>query len=119
MTTAAVERPICEAPRHTPVWRCYKALPKEIRELADRSYELLKQNPNHPSLHFKKVGQFWSARVGSHYRAIAVEADTDRVWFWIGSHADYDRLLHQQPANKRVQPTAARKEPKRAHRRRG
>ena len=96
--------------RATPrFWRCYKALPKAVQELADRSYGLLKQNPGHPSLHFKKVGQFWSARVGLHYRAIAVEADADRVWFWIGSHADYDRLLNKQPANKRLQPTAARK----------
>ena len=69
-------------------WRCYNALPKDVRQLADRSYALLKENPAHPSLHFKKVGQFWSARVGLHYRAVAVEAGTDRAWFWIGSHAD-------------------------------
>jgi hypothetical protein len=106
--------------RATPrFWRCYKALPKTIQELADRSYELLKQNPAHPSLHFKKVGQFWSVRIGMHYRAIALEAETDRVWFWIGSHPDYDRLLNKQPANKRLQPMATRARAKRAPRRRG
>jgi hypothetical protein len=75
--------------------------------LADRSYAQLKADPKHPSLHFKKVGTIWSARIGLHYRALAAEAGNDRVWFWIGSHADYDRLLGRQPANKRLQPTAA------------
>ncbi len=103
-------------------WRCYNALPKDVRQLADRCYALLKDNPAHPSLHLKKVGQFWSTRVGLHHRALAVEADDDRVWFWIGSHADYDRLLKQQPANKALQPTsrkARRSKPKRAKSARG
>ena len=52
-------------------WRAYRGLPREVRQLADRNYQLLKANPAHPSLHFKKVGQFWSARVGLHYRALA------------------------------------------------
>ena len=74
--------------------------------MADRSYDLLKANPTHPSLHFKKVGRFWSARVGLHYRALAVESENDLVWFWIGSHADYDQLLGQKPPNT-YQPTRA------------
>jgi hypothetical protein len=53
----------------------------------------LKQDPRHPSLHFKKVGRFWSVRVGGHHRALGVEASDGLLWFWIGSHADYDRLL--------------------------
>ena len=64
--------------------------------MADKNYELLRANPNHPSLHFKKVGktrQLWSVRVGEHYRALGVERSDGVVWFWIGSHADYDRLL--------------------------
>jgi hypothetical protein len=44
-------------------------------------------------LHFKKIGRFWSARVGGHHRALAVEAADGLVWFWIGTHADYDKLL--------------------------
>ncbi len=60
-------------------WRCYRGLPQEVRQLADRNYELLKADPSHRSLHFKKVGQFWSARVGLHYRALAVEAGSDLV----------------------------------------
>jgi hypothetical protein len=74
-------------------WQAYEQLGPEIRSLADRSFELLKRDSQHPSLHFKKVGRFWSARVGLRYRALAVEAEDDLVWFWIGSHADYDRLV--------------------------
>jgi hypothetical protein len=61
--------------------------------LADKNYALLKENPQHPSLHFKKVGRFWSVRVGLRYRALAVEADDALVWFWSGTHADDDALL--------------------------
>ena len=100
-------------------WRAYRGLPREVRQLADRNYQLLKANPTHPSLHFKKVGQFWSARVGLHHRALAVESDQDRVWFWIGSHADYDKLLGRKPANRRLQPTAAGGEAKKRRRGKG
>jgi len=68
-------------------------LPPHVQNLADQAYAQLKEDPRHPSLHFKKVGRFWSARVGAHHRALAVEAPDGLVWFWIGTHADYDRLL--------------------------
>jgi len=55
-------------------WTYYNALPASIREQADKAFELLKTNPQHPSLHFKKVGRFWSARVELHYRAVGVDA---------------------------------------------
>ena len=64
-----------------------------IQRLADEAYERLKQDPHYPGLQFKKVGRFWSARVGNHYRALAVEAADGFVWFWIGTHAEYDRLI--------------------------
>ncbi|MEA5619640.1 hypothetical protein VB711_17590 [Cronbergia sp. UHCC 0137] len=80
--------------RATPdFWYYYRQLPEEIQELANQCYELLKQNPRYPSLHFKKVGSFWSVRVGLHYRAVAVLENNNMVWFWIGSHAEYDKLL--------------------------
>jgi len=80
--------------RATPdFWHCYRRLPEEVRQLADRCYEMLRQDPRHPSLHFKKVGSLWSVRVGLHYRALAVEDATDIVWFWIGTHAEYDGLV--------------------------
>ena len=80
-------------------WRSYRALPAEIRKLADRCFALLKADAAYPSLHFKKVGAFQSVRVGLHYRALAVDADDgDIVWFWVGSHAEYDALLGRSPA---------------------
>ena len=74
-------------------WERFNKLPETVQNLARKNFELLKQNPNHPSLHFKKVGQFWSARVGLTYRALAVEDGDDFIWVWIGNHSEYDRLL--------------------------
>jgi len=65
-------------------------LPAHIRRLADRNFGLLKENPRHPSLQFKKVGRFWSVRIGDHYRALATEVDGNMRWHWIGSHSDYN-----------------------------
>jgi hypothetical protein len=56
-------------------WRLYRALPKDVQELADAKYALLKADPAHPSLHFKKIGSYWSVRVGLHYRALAIDAE--------------------------------------------
>jgi len=88
-------------------WRCYRKLPKEVRQLADRCFALLKSDGSHRSLQFKKIGPLWSARVGLHYRSLAIEAGRDIVWFWIGSHDEYDKLVGRKPANKRIQPTRA------------
>ena len=74
----------------------YYQLPNEIQELADLCYELLKLDSRYPSLHFKKVGPFWSVRIGINYRALAVEENGEIAWFWIGSHAEYDRLLRSE-----------------------
>jgi len=46
-------------------WEAYNRLPEQVRALADKNYALVKDDPRHPSLHLKKVGQFWSVRVGS------------------------------------------------------
>ncbi len=74
-------------------WRAYSELPAELRGLTDKSFALLKIDPLHPSLHLKNVGRFWSARVGAHCRALAVGQGDELVWFWIGDHGAYDRLL--------------------------
>ena len=74
-------------------WECYKKLPDAVRALADKNFALLKDNASHPSLHFKKVGRSRSARLGRDFRALAVEIDEGLLWFWIGNHADYDRLI--------------------------
>ena len=74
-------------------WERYEELPAAIQELADKNYEILKFDPKHPSLHLKKAGKYWSVRVGRKYRALGVDIEEGILWFWIGTHAAYDRLL--------------------------
>ncbi len=74
-------------------WARLENLPVEIQNIAHKNFALLKVNPQHPSLHFKKVGHFWSARVGKQYRALAIKDDADFIWVWIGTHNEYDQLV--------------------------
>ena len=74
-------------------WQNYQTLPKSVRELADKNYTLLKENPSHPSLHFKKIGKYRAVRIGLQYRALAVETGDDLLWFWIGPHSEYDKII--------------------------
>jgi len=77
----------------TRFWDCYNALPKKIRKLADQNYELLEADSRHPSLQLKKVGAFWSVRVGRDFRALAVDEEEGFMWVWIGSHEEYEKML--------------------------
>jgi hypothetical protein len=75
-------------------WALYGKLPQEIRELADKSFALLKANPRHPSLQLKRIGELWSVRIGEHYRALGIDASEGTQWIWrIGSHADFDKYI--------------------------
>ena len=60
-------------------WNCLTRLPEPIQRVAHENFELLKKNPAHPSLHFKRIGILWSARVGINYRAVAVEDDANFI----------------------------------------
>lgn len=74
------------------------ALPAHVRQQAREAYRLFQQNPAHPGLRFKQVHAdppIYSARVGIGYRAVGVFDGNTVVWYWIGSHADYDKLLAQ------------------------
>jgi hypothetical protein len=75
------------------------ALPSTVREQARDAYRIFQQNPSHPGLRFKQVNPgpppVYSARVSIGYRAVGTVDGGTVVWFWIGSHADYDRLLSQ------------------------
>jgi len=77
-------------------WNSYNKLHPASKETADKNFKLLKENPSHPSLHFKKVGSYWSVRIGIKNRALAVEHEGNLLWFWIGSHAEYDKLLENR-----------------------
>ena len=77
-------------------WAAYEALPPSIRKLSDANYELLKRDPRHPSLQFKKVGRYWSVRVGLHHRALATQISGGFLWFWIGLHDEYDLKIKRE-----------------------
>ncbi len=77
-------------------WTFFAHMPEAVQGVARQNFERLKENPSHPSLHFKKVGKLWSVRVGIHHRALAVEDGGNLVWVWIGPHDDYVRLIKQQ-----------------------
>jgi hypothetical protein len=82
----------------TEFWEQYHALSHEVRARADKQFSLLKANPQHPSLQFKKVGErhgweIWSARVTLNYRALAIKRTDGYLWFWIGDHKAYEALI--------------------------
>jgi hypothetical protein len=73
-------------------------LPPAVQQQAHNAFGLFVQNPYHPSLRFKQVHTtkpIFSVRIGLDYRAVGMRSEDEIVWFWIGSHADYDKLLKQ------------------------
>ena len=78
--------------------RAFEALPNHVQDRARQAYRLFRDDPQHPSLRFKQVHAsrpVYSARVGLGYRALAVRDGEVVLWFWIGTHSDYDQLLRQ------------------------
>ena len=74
----------------------YRKLPRDVRRQARAAYQRFKDNPNHPSLRFKRLrtlSPLYSARVNEAYRVLGLLEGDEITWFWIGSHADYDRYL--------------------------
>lgn len=78
-------------------WECYEALPRKVQNQAQAAYRMWSEDPYHRSLEFKRIKgarhPVRSVRIGLHWRALGVESDDGVVWFWIGSHADYDKLI--------------------------
>ena len=76
--------------------KAFEELPPQVQRQAKEAYKLFKQNPHHPSLRFKQVHStkfIYSVRASLGYRALGVREDDDIIWFWIGSHSDYDKLI--------------------------
>jgi len=76
-------------------WEYCNSLPTRTKILADKNFQILKLTPKHPSLHLKKVKQYWSVRVGIHYRALGINTPKNDgiIWFWVGSHEAYNHLI--------------------------
>jgi len=74
----------------------FDALPQAAKRQANEAYRLFKQNPSHPGLRFKPIDPsdptVYSARVGRSYRVVGVRSGDTILWYWIGTHADYDKL---------------------------
>lgn len=77
-------------------WACYESLSRDLQDQADKNFALLKTNPRHPSLHFKRIGKYWSVRASLEYRALGIDCNDGILWFWLGTHSAYDRLIAQQ-----------------------
>lgn len=77
-------------------WRLFSNLPTDVQRDAKRAYRLFESNPAHPGLQFKKLegeDDIYSVRIGLDYRALAVLKKDRVVWYWIGGHSEYDRLI--------------------------
>lgn len=75
-------------------WARFDALPSDVQRTAREKYAVWRRNPFHPSLHFKQImTDLWSVRVNLQYRALGRRRGETVVWFWIGTHQEYDRLI--------------------------
>lgn len=76
-------------------WQHFDQLPQDIQRQARKNYKRLKKDPSHPALHFKLVknGAYRSVRVSLYYRALGMPVVDGILWFWIGSHTTYDKLI--------------------------
>lgn len=77
-------------------WRAYNALDLRVREAARKAYGLFADNPDHPSLRFKKLAGYenvWSVRINEQYRAVAERNGDTVVWVWVGTHNEFDQLF--------------------------
>ncbi len=77
-------------------WNLFDVLPKGIQNQAVKAYEVWNNNPNHPGLHFKSIHStepLYSVRISRGYRALGLKEDNTIIWFWIGSHSEYEKLI--------------------------
>lgn len=77
-------------------WKNYAKLDKTTKIQARKTFFLWRENPFHPSLHFKCVNSkenIWFVSVSKSYRAIGVLDDDTLTWFWIGNHDDYENFF--------------------------
>lgn len=78
--------------------KLYENLPEQIRKQTRQAYSQFKSDPYYPGLHFKRVHSsrpIYSVRITKDYRVVGVQQNNEIIWFWIGSHSDYDKLMNQ------------------------
>jgi len=80
----------------TRFWKYYEKLPEEIKEKSKETFKLFQKDPFHPSLHFKRVHSskpIFSVRITKDYRVIGVLDKNEIIWFWIGNHEEYEKII--------------------------
>ena len=81
---------------HRRFWNEFNRLPAHVQCLAREKFQLWLRDPFHPSMQFKPIaGSVWAVRIGDHYRAVAQKHSDLVVWFWIGTHEDYNKFVRQ------------------------
>ena len=78
--------------------KAFAELSADVQKQARQAYRLFIENPYHPSLHFKPIHPtcpIYSVRIRLDYRAVGVRDGDDIIWYWVGSHAEYDKLIRQ------------------------
>ena len=78
--------------------KAFAEMPADVQKQARQAYRLFIGNPRHPSLRFKQIHSarpIYSVRIGLDYRAVGIRDEDEIIWFWIGSHAEYDKLIRQ------------------------
>jgi hypothetical protein len=93
LITRAVSRQTFESSRIARLLDLLLRLATEHPRTRQKKLQITETESGHPSLHFKKVGDFVSARVGISYRVLGVNVPDGILWFWIGRHAEYDRII--------------------------
>jgi len=76
--------------------KAFALLPEQVQRQSRNAYRLFQQNPYHPSLHFKPVHPvkpIFSVRVNIDFRAVGIRENEEMIWFWIGPHTEYEKLL--------------------------
>lgn len=79
-------------------WKLFYRLSPEIQQQAYRAYELFRHDPFHPGLNFEQVNKrlnIWSARINENYRVLGYREGGEIRWFWIGTHRDYEKMIHR------------------------
>ncbi len=78
--------------------KAFSILPDQVKKQARNAYKQFREDPYHPSLHFKRVHQekpVYSVRINDSYRAVGIKKGNTLIWFWAGLHSDYEKLLYR------------------------
>ncbi|MGD2093284.1 MAG: hypothetical protein PVH61_44400 [Candidatus Aminicenantes bacterium] len=76
----------------------FNKLPERIKKRSKKVYRQWKENPFEPRFQFKQVHNskpIYSVRVNIGWRALGYKKNNTVLWFWIGSHEDYNKIITQ------------------------